>query len=148
VLRWSSQPVGGAVEVQGGVARRAHRRRAAVFRPQEALITESDIEDAWTQVKPSTARSWRDSLLVGDVDAAQFLTGKADAEDCRRLTDALFDETLLGRASGSSALTGFDRGGRLAAAPPGRRLRREEPRRLDAVAEGPAADLRPLHADR
>ncbi|GGS43598.1 hypothetical protein AB0E75_05985 [Streptomyces griseoviridis] len=75
-----------------------------------ALITEADIEDAWNQVSQRTARSWRDRLLVGKVDMAQFLTGRADAADCRRLADSLFDETLLGRPSGASALTGFQEG--------------------------------------
>ncbi|WP_448321206.1 hypothetical protein [Streptomyces sp. CO7] len=77
---------------------------------RHALITAAQIEDDWTQVTTSTARSWRDSLLVGEVDAAQFLTGKADAAECQRMTDALFDETLLGRPSGASALAGFEEG--------------------------------------
>ena len=75
---------------------------------RNALITESDIEDQWTQVKDP--RSWRDSLLVGQVDVAAFLTGKSDAEACQRLVNALYDETLLGSPSGASALTGFQEG--------------------------------------
>ncbi|MFF9217221.1 hypothetical protein [Streptomyces viridosporus] len=75
---------------------------------RNALITESDIEDQWTQVKDP--RSWRDSLLVGQVDVAAFLTGKSDAEACQRLVNALYDETLLGEPSGASALTGFQEG--------------------------------------
>ncbi|MEU3949725.1 hypothetical protein [Streptomyces sp. NPDC029526] len=75
---------------------------------RNALITGSDLEDAWKPVKdPST---WRDSLLLGDVDAAQFLTGKSDAQDCKRLMDSLYDETLLGTPSGASAITGFEEG--------------------------------------
>jgi hypothetical protein len=77
---------------------------------RRALITEADIEDAWTRVDAGTARSWRDKMLVGEVDAAQFLTGKSDVADCQRLVDSLFDETLLGKASGASALTGFEEG--------------------------------------
>ncbi|NYV77821.1 hypothetical protein, partial [Streptomyces sp. UH6] len=77
---------------------------------RRALITEADIEDAWTQVEPGTARAWRNRLLLGGVDAAQFLTGRSDVSDCGRLADALFDETLLGTPSGASALTGFEEG--------------------------------------
>ncbi|EGX57567.1 lipoprotein [Streptomyces zinciresistens K42] len=72
-----------------------------------ALITEADIEDDWTQVKDSEAENWNDSLLVGTVDVSQFLTGKSAAADCQRLTDSLFDEDLLGKPSGASALRGF-----------------------------------------
>ncbi|KAF3469814.1 hypothetical protein [Streptomyces sp. Tu 3180] len=75
---------------------------------RNALITEADIEDAWTQAKDP--RSWRDSLLIGQVDAAVFLDGRADADVCQRLVDSLYDETLLGRPSGASALTGFQEG--------------------------------------
>lgn len=75
---------------------------------RSALITGSDLEDDWNLVKdPST---WRDSLLLGDVDAAKFLTGKSDAQDCKRLMDSLYDETLLGSPSGASAVTGFEQG--------------------------------------
>ncbi|MFJ9663576.1 hypothetical protein ACIRPP_03015 [Streptomyces sp. NPDC101219] len=75
---------------------------------RNALITESDLEDDWNLVKdPAT---WRDSLLLGDVDAAKFLTGKSDAQDCKRLMDSLYDETLLGSPSGASAVTGFEQG--------------------------------------
>jgi hypothetical protein len=73
-----------------------------------ALITEADIEDAWTQVKD--AATWKDSLLVGKVDVAAFLSGKADAADCQKLLDSLYDEDLLGKPSGASALTGFEQG--------------------------------------
>ncbi|WP_081238249.1 hypothetical protein [Streptomyces viridosporus] len=75
---------------------------------RNALITESDIEDYWDQVKDP--QSWRDSLLVGQVDVAEFLNGKSDAEACQRLVNALYDETLLGKPSGASALTGFQEG--------------------------------------
>lgn len=73
-----------------------------------ALITEGDLEDDWTQVK--TAASWRDRLLIGKVDAAQFLTAKTQAADCQRLLDGLYDEDLLGTPPGASALTGFTEG--------------------------------------
>ncbi|MEQ8146154.1 hypothetical protein [Streptomyces sp. OP7] len=75
---------------------------------RSALITPADIEDNWTQVR--NPQEWRDSLLVGNVDVAAFVDGKGDAADCQRLVDALFDETLLGRPSGASALTGFEQG--------------------------------------
>ncbi|MEU1191561.1 hypothetical protein [Streptomyces sp. NPDC005859] len=75
---------------------------------QTALITEGDLEDDWTQVK--TAASWRDRMLIGTVDAAQFLTGKTQAADCQRLLDGLYDEDLLGAPPGPSALTGFTEG--------------------------------------
>ncbi|WP_093772470.1 hypothetical protein [Streptomyces sp. yr375] len=76
---------------------------------QTALITEGDLEDDWTQVK--TAASWQDKLLIGKVDAAQFLTAKTQAPaDCQRLLDGLYDDDLLGRPSGASALTGFTEG--------------------------------------
>ncbi|GLP63851.1 lipoprotein [Streptomyces sp. TUS-ST3] len=73
-----------------------------------ALVTEADLEDDWTQVK--NAADWRDSLLVGKVDVADFLTGKADAADCQKLLDRLYSEDLLGKPSGASALTGFQEG--------------------------------------
>nr|WP_095534682.1 hypothetical protein [Streptomyces prasinopilosus] len=75
---------------------------------RSALITEADIEDYWDQAEDP--QKWRDSLLVGEVDVAAFLSGKSDAADCRRLVDSLYDETLLGRPSGASALTGFEEG--------------------------------------
>ncbi|MFF3201759.1 hypothetical protein [Streptomyces sp. NPDC002962] len=75
---------------------------------QTALITEGDLEDNWTQVK--TAASWRNRMLIGTVDAAQFLTGKTQAADCQRLLDGLYDEDLLGAPPGPSALTGFTEG--------------------------------------
>lgn len=75
---------------------------------QTALITEGDLEDDWTQVK--SAASWRDRMLIGTVDAAQFLTGKTQAADCQRLLDGLYDEDLLGAPPGPSALTGFTEG--------------------------------------
>ncbi|MEU9664294.1 hypothetical protein AB0E25_01680 [Streptomyces bobili] len=75
---------------------------------RNALITAADIEDNWVQVKDP--ESWRDKLLIGEVDTAQFVTGKADAADCQRLVDSLYDETLLGRPSGASALNGFQQG--------------------------------------
>lgn len=73
-----------------------------------ALVTEADLEDDWTQVK--NAATWRDSLLVGKVDVADFITGKADAADCQKLLDQLYDDDLLGKPSGASALTGFEEG--------------------------------------
>ncbi|MGV9455612.1 hypothetical protein [Streptomyces sp. NPDC003635] len=73
-----------------------------------ALITESDIEDDWTQVE--NAEDWRDSLLIAQVDVGDFLTGKADAADCQRLLDGLYSEDLLGKPSGASALRGFEEG--------------------------------------
>ncbi|MEW1683344.1 hypothetical protein [Streptomyces sp. NPDC093594] len=75
---------------------------------RNALITPADIEDDWTQVR--NPQEWRDSLLLGSVDVAAFVDGKGDTPDCQRLVDALFDETLLGRPSGASALTGFEQG--------------------------------------
>ncbi|GGW98867.1 lipoprotein [Streptomyces malachitofuscus] len=75
---------------------------------RNALITPADIEGDWTQV--DNPQEWRDSLLVGNVDVAAFLEGQGDPADCRRLVDALYDETLLGRPSGASALTGFQEG--------------------------------------
>ncbi|MFF4249961.1 hypothetical protein ACFY1L_01980 [Streptomyces sp. NPDC001663] len=73
---------------------------------QAALITEADIEDDWNQVKGAAA--WGDKLSIGKVDVAAFLTAKANAADCQRLLDALYDEDLLGKPSGASALTGFE----------------------------------------
>lgn len=75
---------------------------------REALITEADIEEQWSKAKDP--QSWRDSLLLGQVDAAEFLTGKSDAKECQRLVDALYDDTLLGEPSGPSALAGFQQG--------------------------------------
>lgn len=73
-----------------------------------ALITEADLEDGWTQVKD--AARWGDKLVVGKVDVADFLTAKTNAADCQKLLDALYDDTLLGKPSGASALTGFEQG--------------------------------------
>lgn len=75
---------------------------------RNALITPADLEDNWTQV--DNPQEWRDSLLVGDVDVAAFIEGASDASECRRLVDALYDEDLLGRPSGASALNGFREG--------------------------------------
>ncbi|MFB7930093.1 hypothetical protein ACFC4C_13375 [Streptomyces sp. NPDC056039] len=75
-----------------------------------ALITEADIEDDWTQVKDTEAENWHDSLLIGTVDVSDFLTAKADSADCQRLMDSLFDDDLLGKPSGTSALRGFQQG--------------------------------------
>ncbi|MGF0166156.1 hypothetical protein ACWGSU_24670 [Streptomyces koyangensis] len=75
---------------------------------REALITEADIEEQWSKAKDP--QSWRDSLLLGQVDVAEFLTGKSDAKECQRLVDALYDDTLLGEPSGPSALAGFQQG--------------------------------------
>ncbi|MFE7273572.1 hypothetical protein [Streptomyces sp. NPDC057623] len=77
---------------------------------QTALITAADIEDDWTQVKDTEAENWHDGLLIGTVDVSGFLTGKADAADCQRLMDSLFDDDLLGKPSGANALRGFTQG--------------------------------------
>ncbi|MCX5291280.1 hypothetical protein [Streptomyces sp. NBC_00183] len=73
---------------------------------QAALITEGDIEDDWNQVKD--AAKWGDTLLIGKVDVAALLTAKANGADCQKLLDALYDDDLLGKPSGASALTGFE----------------------------------------
>ncbi|KOU55508.1 lipoprotein [Streptomyces sp. MMG1533] len=76
-----------------------------------ALVTEADLEDDWAQV--ANAASWRDSLLIGKVDVADFLTAEvdaADAADCQKLLDALYGDDLLGKPSGASALRGFEEG--------------------------------------
>ena len=83
----------------------------AYLTPQDAetaLITEGDLEDDWDQVK--NAASWDDSLLIGTVDTSDFLTAKAQAEDCQRLLDSLYDDDLLSKPAGASALTGFQQG--------------------------------------
>lgn len=77
-------------------------------RARMALITEGDLEDDWTQVK--TAGNWHDRLLVGKVDVAQFLTASTQAADCQRLLDGLYENDLLGKPSGGSAVTGFQQG--------------------------------------
>ncbi|MFE7168329.1 hypothetical protein [Streptomyces sp. NPDC057616] len=77
---------------------------------QAALINEGDIEDGWNQVKDATATKWGDTLLIGKVDVAGFLTAKADAADCQKLLDSLYDDDLLGKPSGASALRGFEQG--------------------------------------
>ncbi|WP_416072276.1 hypothetical protein, partial [Streptomyces sp. ME18-1-4] len=77
-------------------------------RAQIALITEGDLEDAWNQVK--TAGNWHDTLLIDKVDVAQFLTAKTQAANCQRLLDGLYENDLLGKPSGGSALTGFQQG--------------------------------------
>jgi hypothetical protein len=73
---------------------------------QAALITETDIEDDWNEVKD--ADKWGDTLLIGKVDVAALLTAKTNAADCQRLLDALYDDDLLGKPSGASALRGFE----------------------------------------
>jgi hypothetical protein len=82
--------------------------RLTVAGARAALVTEADLEDDWSQVKD--AASWRDSLLIGDVDVADFVTAKANAADCQKLLDALYDDDLLGKPSGASALRGFQQG--------------------------------------
>ncbi|WP_371272922.1 hypothetical protein, partial [Streptomyces albidoflavus] len=76
---------------------------------RNALITEADIEEQW-QKSQAPPQSWRDSLLLGEVDAAEFVTGRSDAKECQRLVDALYDDTLLGKPSGPTALAGFEQG--------------------------------------
>lgn len=73
-----------------------------------ALITEADIEDDWTRA--DNAASWRNQLLVGKVDVDDFLDAKTNAADCQKLLDSLYSDSLLGRASGASALKGFTAG--------------------------------------
>ncbi|MET7452994.1 hypothetical protein ABZT03_14055 [Streptomyces sp. NPDC005574] len=73
---------------------------------QAALVTAGDLEDHWSEV--GDAAGWRDSMLVGTVDVADFLTAKADAADCQKLLDSLHGQDLLGKPSGASALTGFE----------------------------------------
>ncbi|MGW5638594.1 hypothetical protein [Streptomyces sp. NPDC003832] len=75
---------------------------------EAALITESDIEDDWTQ--SDDAADWHESLLVGKVDVADFLSAKSDASDCQQLLDGLYDDDLLGKPAGASALRGFQEG--------------------------------------
>ncbi|MFE9612437.1 hypothetical protein [Streptomyces sp. NPDC006012] len=70
-----------------------------------ALITTADLEGHWTQA--NDAASWRTTLLVDKVDVAAFLKAKTSAAECQRLLDSLYSDSLLGRASGGSALTGF-----------------------------------------
>ncbi|NUR40814.1 MAG: hypothetical protein HOV73_12090, partial [Streptomyces sp.] len=55
--------------------------RLTEAKARQALITEDDLEDDWTRVKD--AATWRDSLLIGKVDVADFLTAKANAADCQ-----------------------------------------------------------------
>ncbi|WP_416968166.1 hypothetical protein [Streptomyces sp. 4F14] len=83
-------------------------QRLTEAQAKAALVTATDLEDDWTQV--TNAATWRDTLLLGKVDVAAFLAGwagKADAADCQRLLDALYDDDLLGKVSGASAVTGF-----------------------------------------
>ncbi|CAM5730143.1 hypothetical protein SALBM217S_08703 [Streptomyces griseoloalbus] len=107
---------------------------------RNALITPADIEDDWTQVRDPS--EWRDSLLVGSVDVAAFVDGRSDTQDCQRLVDALFDETLLGKPTGRVRRHRLP-AGRLPAAVPGRRVRQGGPGRLHAVADGSRAPTRP-----
>ncbi|MEU9347813.1 hypothetical protein AB0D74_42120 [Streptomyces sp. NPDC048278] len=72
---------------------------------QAALITSADIEDDWQPA--NDAATWRNQMLVGKVDVADFLNAKSDAADCQRLLDSLYSDTLLGRATGASGLRGF-----------------------------------------
>jgi len=102
-----------ASDVTGSPLAEAARASPTPFRLTEAgakaaLITETNLEGDWNQVK--TAASWGDTLLVGKVDVADFLTAKADAADCQRLLDSLYDDDLLGKPSGASALRGFEEG--------------------------------------
>ncbi|MER7837055.1 hypothetical protein ABTY98_14390 [Streptomyces sp. NPDC096040] len=72
---------------------------------QAALITAADIEDNWQLA--TDAATWRNTMVVGKVDVADFLTAKSDAADCQRLLDGLYSDSLLGRATGASGLSGF-----------------------------------------
>ncbi|MCQ9136405.1 MULTISPECIES: hypothetical protein [Streptomyces] len=74
-------------------------------RARMALITAADLEDDWTQVK--TAGNWHDRLLVGKVDVARFVTARTQAAACQQLLDGLYENDMLGKPSGGSALTGF-----------------------------------------
>ncbi|WP_037680909.1 hypothetical protein [Streptomyces griseus] len=114
----SSDGDGGDADTGSGVAASLvarHTVTASAAAPlteagaRAALITEGDLEDDWTPVRD--AADWRDSLLVGKVDVAGFLTAEADAAaDCQRLLDSLYDDGLLGKPFGASALTGFREG--------------------------------------
>ncbi|MGW5327934.1 hypothetical protein [Streptomyces sp. NPDC004014] len=73
-----------------------------------ALITPADLGDGWNEV--NNAASWRDKLLAGKVDVASFLNGRTGSQDCQKLLDSLYSDTLLGRPVGASALTGFTHG--------------------------------------
>ncbi|WP_411151314.1 hypothetical protein [Streptomyces sp. A30] len=75
-----------------------------------ALLTEADMEDDWAQVGDKEAASWRENMLVGEVDVAEFLTAKTDAADCQQLLDTLYSDDLLGKPSGAGALRGFEQG--------------------------------------
>ncbi|MEV5955184.1 hypothetical protein AB0M11_15675 [Streptomyces sp. NPDC051987] len=72
---------------------------------EAALITPADIEDDWQLA--ADAATWRNQMLIGKVDVAQFLNAKTSAADCQRLLDSLYSDTLLGRAAGASGLRGF-----------------------------------------
>ncbi|MEU6557555.1 hypothetical protein ABZ915_46200 [Streptomyces sp. NPDC046915] len=73
-----------------------------------ALITKDDLGNNWTQA--NNAATWRDRLLVGNVDVAAFLNARTTDARCQKLLDSLYSDTLLGRAPGASALTGFTQG--------------------------------------
>ncbi|MER5469368.1 hypothetical protein [Streptomyces sp. NPDC002685] len=71
-----------------------------------ALITNSDLGSQWDESKGVAA--WHDALLKSTVDPADFITDKANAEQCQKLLDGLYAEDLLGKPEGASAVTGFD----------------------------------------
>ncbi|MEU5595888.1 hypothetical protein [Streptomyces sp. NPDC020298] len=73
-----------------------------------ALITPADLGTNWTQV--NNASTWRDKLMVKNVDVAAFLNARTTTADCQKLLDSLYSDTLLGRPPGASALTGFTQG--------------------------------------
>ncbi|MFV0132533.1 hypothetical protein ACLGIH_04645 [Streptomyces sp. HMX87] len=73
-----------------------------------ALLTEADLEDDWQHV--DDAATWRDRMVVAEVDVSEFLSAEADAADCQRLLDSLYSDALLGKPSGPSAVTGFQQG--------------------------------------
>ncbi|MER6442616.1 hypothetical protein ABT275_40835 [Streptomyces sp. NPDC001185] len=74
-----------------------------------ALINGTVLEGNWTRVNDTAG--WRDSLLIGKVDASQFSTNsKADAADCQKLLDVLYSDELLTKPSGANAMAGFTGG--------------------------------------
>jgi hypothetical protein len=101
----------GSTEVSDSPSAAASDAGATALTPagaQAALVTPGDLEDDWSQVEG--AAGWHNSMLLGTVDVAGFLTAKADAADCQKLLDSLYGNDLLGKPTGASALTGFEQG--------------------------------------